>query len=57
VAVATECNAQRRAYRDGADRWRWGLQDERPRVVRSAKKGCGVEESSSPQERLGGQQR
>jgi len=57
VAVVTECNARIRAYREGADWWRWGLQDERPRVVRSAKEGRCVEESSSPQERLGRQQR
>ena len=38
----TECNARRRAYRGGADRWRWGPQDERPRAVRSAEEDrCG----------------
>jgi len=51
----TECNVRRRAYRGVAVRCRWGPQDERPRAVRSAKKDRCVEESSSPQECLGGQ--
>jgi len=55
VVVVTECNARRRAFRAGADRWRWGPQDKRPRAVRSAEKDRCVEETSSPQERLGGQ--
>ena len=55
VVVVTECNARRRAFRAGADRWRWGPQDKRPRAVRSAEMDRCVEETSSPQECLGGQ--
>jgi len=57
VAVVTECNARRRAYRGAADRWQWGPQDERPRAVHSTKEDRRVEESSRPLERLGGQRR